>query len=113
MDCKQNWSLFVGKGANMNIEDLGLEEYRHPITKIKLSFYHGKWYVEYRRKPKYFFDRWWWFNDSVHTSYVDAQLRANNLASDGTVLELKHKAVKIEIENNSEKVEIEEQVKSE
>jgi hypothetical protein len=102
VDCKQNWSLSVGKGAEMNIQDLGLEKYHHPIIKIKLSFYRGKWYVEYRRKPKYFFDKWWWFDDSVHTEFNDAQLRASILAADGGVLELKHKVVEIDIEPKTE-----------
>ena len=106
MDCKQSWSLSVGKGANMNIEDLGLEEYLYPIYKIRLSFHAGKWYVEYRRKPKYFFDKWWWFDDSVHTEYNDAQLRANILAADKGVKELRKKVVEIDIETEEPILEV-------
>jgi hypothetical protein len=90
----------------MNIEDLGLEEYLYPIYKIRLSFHAGKWYVEYRRKPKYFFDRWWWFDDSVHTEYNDAQLRANILAADKGVKELRKKVVEIDIETEEPVVEV-------
>ena len=97
MDYKQSWSLSVGKGANMNTEDLGLETYYYPIYKIRLSFHAGKWYVEYRRKPKYFFDKWWWFDDSVHTEFNDAQLRASILASDKGIREFKKKILEIEI----------------
>jgi hypothetical protein len=106
VDCKQSWSLSVGKGANMNIEDLGLEEYLYPIYKIRLSFHAGKWYVEYRRKPKYFFDKWWWFDDSVHTEYNDAQLRANILAADKGVKELRKKVVEIDIETEEPILEV-------
>ena len=106
MDCKQSWSLSVGKGANMNIEDLGLEEYLYPIYKIRLSFHAGKWYVEYRRKPKYFFDKWWWFDDSVHTEYNDAQLRASILAADKGVKELRKKVVEIDIETEEPVIEV-------
>jgi hypothetical protein len=97
VDYKQSWSLSVGKGANMNTEDLGLETYYYPIYKIRLSFHAGKWYVEYRRKPKYFFDKWWWFDDSVHTEFNDAQLRASILASDKGIREFKKKILEIEI----------------
>ena len=113
MDCKQSWSLSVGKGANMNIEDLGLEEYLYPIYKIRLSFHAGKWYVEYRRKPKYFFDKWWWFDDSVHTEYNDAQLRANILAADKGVKELRKKVVEIDIETEEPVVEVVQEVPEE
>jgi len=106
VDCKQSWSLSVGKGANMNIEDLGLEEYLYPIYKIRLSFHAGKWYVEYRRKPKYFFDKWWWFDDSVHTEYNDAQLRASILAADKGVKELRKKVVEIDIETEEPVIEV-------
>lgn len=101
MAYKQNWSLSVGKGADMNTEDLGLEEYLYPIYKIRLSFHAGKWYVEYRRKPKYFFDKWWWFDDSIHTEFNDAQLRANILAADGGIREFKKKTVEIIVGDRS------------
>lgn len=97
MDCKQSWSLSVGKGANMNTEDLGLETYYYPIYKVRLSFHAGKWFVEYRRKPKYFFDKWWWFDDSVHTEYNDAQLRASILAADKGIREFRKKSLEIEV----------------
>jgi hypothetical protein len=106
VDCKQNWSLSVGKGANMNTEDLGLEEYLYPIYKIRLSFHAGKWYVEYRRKPKYFFDKWWWFDDSVHTEFNDAQLRASILAADKGIREFRKKTLEIEISTEEPVAEV-------
>ena len=90
----------------MNTEDLGLEEYLYPIYKIRLSFHAGKWYVEYRRKPKYFFDKWWWFDDSVHTEFNDAQLRANILATDKGIREFRKKTLEIEISTEEPVAEV-------
>lgn len=97
MACKQNWSLSVGKGVNMDTKDLGLEEYYHPIYKVRLSFHAGKWYVEYRRKPKWFFDQWWWFDDSVHTEFNDAQLRATILSSEKGIREFRNKVLEVDV----------------
>ena len=105
MDCKQSWSLSVGKGAEMDTKDLGLEEYYHPIYKVRLSFHAGKWYVEYRRKPKWFFDQWWWFDDSVHTEFNDAQLRATILSSEKGIREFRNKILEVDI--NQEEVSVE------
>lgn len=86
----------------MNTEDLGLEEHLYPIYKIRLSFHAGKWYVEYRRKPKYFFDKWWWFDDSIHTEFNDAQLRANILAADGGIREFRKRSLEIDLVSKAE-----------
>jgi hypothetical protein len=99
VDCKQNWSLSVGKGAKMLIDDLGLEPVIEPVKKIRVQFYRGKWYVEYRRQPKYFFDAWWWFDDSVHVEYNDAYRRAQTLMSDGGIKSLQHKKLEIDMKD--------------
>ncbi len=100
MVCKPNWSLSVGKGANMfdntnNLSNNGLELIYHPITQVRLHFYQGHWYVEYRRKPKYFFDKWWWFDDSKHIEYNDAFVRAQTLAAQGGTKEIRNIQTKI------------------
>jgi hypothetical protein len=77
----------------MNIEDLGLEIVYDPITKVRLQFHAGHWYVEYQRKPKYFFDRWWWFDDSKYAEYNDAFVRAQMLAAEGGTKVIKHKTL--------------------
>ena len=74
-----------------NLSDLGMEIVNHPILKVRLQFHAGKWYVEYQRKPKYFFDKWWWFDDSTFSEYNDAFVRAQTLAAQGAVKELQHK----------------------
>ena len=84
MAYKPNWNFSAGKGANMsNLSDHGLEVILNPITQVRLQFHAGHWYVEYRRKPKYFFDKWWWFDDSKHVEYNDAYVRAQTLAAQG------------------------------
>lgn len=77
----------------MNIDDLGLEIVYRPITQVRLQFHAGHWYVEYQRKPKYFFDRWWWFDDSKYAEYNDAYVRAQMLAAEGGTKEIKHKTI--------------------
>ena len=78
-----------------NLSDLGMEIIHHPILQVRLQFHGGRWYVEYQRKPKYFFDRWWWFDDSTHAEYNDAFVRAQQLAAQGGVKELRHKVATI------------------
>ena len=67
----------------MDINDSGFYLKKHPILKVRVTKYSGKWYVEYRRQPQWFFDRWWWFDDSVHVEYLDAKSRAQKLWSQG------------------------------
>ena len=67
----------------MNLSDQGLEIVLDPIVQVRLSHYNNMWYVEYKRKPKYFFDKWWWFDDSTHAEYNDAYVRAQTLAAQG------------------------------
>jgi len=83
----------------MNIEELGLEIVKHPITKVRVKNYAGKWYVEYQRKPKYFFDKWWWFDDSIFHTYIDAYNRAQILASEGGISEIKPKNIEITVKD--------------
>lgn len=81
----------------MNIEDLGLEIKLSPIKQVRLQHHNNKWYVEYRRAPKYFFDRWWWFDDSVYSNYIDAVARAQMLAAEGGTKTLEHKTQFFEV----------------
>ena len=69
----------------MNISDLGLEIFYEPITDVRLRFQSGKWLIEYRRKPRYYFDKWWWFDDGLYHDYNDAYVRAQILAAEGGV----------------------------
>lgn len=75
----------------MNITDLGYEVVVEPILKVRIRFTDNRWYVEYRRKPRYFFDKWWWFDDSKHVVYNDAYVRAQTLAAEGGVKTLHRK----------------------
>ena len=81
----------------MNIEELGLEQILHPIKKVRVQFHAGKWYVEYQREPRYFFDRWWWFDDSKHPEYKDAFIRGQELAAEGGTKEIRHKTLVFEV----------------
>ena len=67
----------------MNISDLGLEIIKHPITHVRVQPHGSRWYVEYRRKPKYVLDRWWWFNDGLFVEYTTAKARAIELQDCG------------------------------
>ena len=79
----------------MNVADLGYEIVYDPITKVRLKFQEGKWLVEYRRKPKYFFDKWWWFDDGIFKKFEDAKFRAEVLAAQGYVSEIVKQQPKI------------------
>jgi hypothetical protein len=81
----------------VTLDDLGLEIVKHPIKKVRLQFHKGKWYVEFRRQPKYFFDRWWWFDDSIYADYKDAYVRAQMLASEGASQEVKYKTIEFDV----------------
>ena len=77
----------------MNVADLGYEIVYDPITKVRLKFQEGKWLVEYRRKPRYFFDKWWWFDDGLYHDYGDAFVRAQTIAAEGGIKRAKPKQV--------------------
>jgi hypothetical protein len=85
-----------------NLSDLGLEIVKNPITQVRLQFHAGHWYVEYRRKPKFFLDKWWWFDDSKFMEYADAIVRAQTLAAEGGTKEIKHLQTQIFNVNNGE-----------
>jgi hypothetical protein len=67
----------------MDIKDLGLYMKKNPVLKVRVTFYSGKWYVEYQRKPQWFLDKWWWFDDGVFNDFTDARARAQKLWSQG------------------------------
>ena len=73
-----------------SLADHGLEVVKYPINQVRLQFYAGHWYVEYRRKPKFYFDKWCWFDDSKFADYGDAYTRAQILAAEGGTKEIKH-----------------------
>ena len=73
----------------MDISEVGLEAVNTKITSVRLQFYAGKWYVEYRRVPKFYIDQWWWFDDSAFKEYKDAVYRAQVLAAQGYVTEVR------------------------
>ena len=66
-----------------SMHELGLEYVKWPITHVRIHRTDGQWLVEYRRKPKWFFDRWWWFNDGKYVNYTDAAERAALLSNQG------------------------------
>lgn len=68
------------------ILDLGLEYVKWPITHVRIHKTDGQWLVEFRRKPKWVFDRWWWFNDGKYVVYNDARARAQLLVKRGYTL---------------------------
>lgn len=74
-----------------SINDLGLEFVKHPITAVRIHRTDGQWLVEYRRKPKWLIDGWWWFNDGKYVSYNDATARASKLSSQGYYLTTRYK----------------------
>lgn len=83
----------------MNIEELGLEQILHPIKRVRVQFHAGKWFVEYQRNPKWVLDGWWWFDDSIYTDYGDAYIRAQILAAEGGVKEIKYKKLEINVKD--------------
>lgn len=57
----------------------GIYHVHVPITEVRVHRTDGKWLVEYRRVPKYYLDKWWWFNDGTYIEYKDAMDRINHL----------------------------------
>jgi hypothetical protein len=83
----------------MNISDLGLEIIKHPITHVRVQPHGNRWYVEYRRKPKYYFDKWWWFDDSIFIDFRDAYNRAQILAAEGGISEVRKRTIEISVKD--------------
>ena len=74
--------------GDLNINDIGLELEKTYINRTRVGKVDNVWLVEYRRKPKWFFDRWWWFNDGKYVDYREAVNRAKFLAETGYVTKL-------------------------
>lgn len=83
----------------MDIQDLGLYLKKNPIVKVRVTQYNGKWYVEYQRKPKWFLDRWWWFDDSVYSDFLDAKSRAQKLWEQGYYETLDKRQFNFDVKN--------------
>ena len=81
----------------VTLEDAGYEVIKHPIKRVRVQFHAGLWYVEYQRAPRYFFDQWWWFDDSKHPEYKDAFVRGQELAAEGGTKEIRHKTLVFEV----------------
>lgn len=81
----------------MDISEIGLEEVIYPIKKVRVQHHAGHWYVEYQRKPKYFLDKWWWFDDSKYIDYKDAVYRAEVLVAQGGTKEIRHKQIEFTV----------------
>ena len=66
------------------------------ITRLRIFRMHGRWLVEYQRKPRWFLglDRWWWFNDGTYVDYDDALTRINYLRETGYVSVAQFQSVK-------------------
>lgn len=77
--------------AKTSMDDLGLEYVKHPITQVRIHRTDGQWLVEFRRKPKWLIDGWWWFNDGKYVSYTDAAERASKLSGQGYYLKTRYK----------------------
>lgn len=57
-------------------------EYRHvPVTHVRMHRTDNRWLVEYRRKPRWFFDQFWWWNDGTYVNYNDAVQRLEYIKS--------------------------------
>jgi hypothetical protein len=74
--------------------NFGFESVQVPITSVRVHRTDGKWLVEYRRVPKYYIDKWWWFNDGTYVEYADARARVNTLLRAGYVTFVKYSRVK-------------------
>ena len=75
---------------NLNINEVGLEIVKWPITKVRVGKVDDRWLVEYRRKPKWVLDRWWWFDDGKYIDYREAVARAQSMASVGYITSIKN-----------------------
>lgn len=89
--------MLVSPQEEIMVDDLGYDLFKVKIKKVRLSPMRGKWYVEYQlKKSKFFiFDKYWWYDDSLHSNYSDAAVRANVLTSLGYIEVLKKKKTKV------------------
>ena len=79
------------------IADAGFEVIKHPITHVRIHRIDGKWYVEYRRKAKWFFDGFWWFCHGQFAEYTDAYERASMLKARGYYSYIRYKSETFEL----------------
>ena len=75
---------------NLTIKDIGLEVIKWPITKVRVGKVDDRWLVEYRRKAKWVFDRWWWFDDSKYIDYREAVARAQAISAAGYITTIRN-----------------------
>ena len=84
---------------NMTLSDIGMEIIKVPITDVRIHRVDKQWLVEYRRNPKWYFDKWWWFNDGKYVHHNDASARAEILVKFGYVTETKYKMETYKVKN--------------
>lgn len=75
---------------NLTIKDIGLEVIKWPITKVRVGKVDDRWLVEYRRKAKWVFDRWWWFDDGKYIDYREAVARAQAISAAGYITTIRN-----------------------
>lgn len=82
----------------MYIQDLCHEYIRVPVKKVRMRKFGRFWVVEYRMKhPRWIWDKFWWYDESLHSCPAEAAARANILALNGYVDKVKsHKNYNIE-----------------
>ena len=84
----------ISKGGSMLLsDDLGYDIEKIPVSQVRVICHRNKWYVEYRKAVDkdagWFKHLWnhliacWWFDDSLHSNYSDAAVRANVLTATG------------------------------
>jgi len=84
---------------NMTLSDIGMEVIKIPITNVRIHRVDKQWLVEYRRKPQWYFDQWWWFNDGKYVQHNDAAARAELLTEFGYVTTTKYKTETYKVKN--------------
>lgn len=88
--------------TEQTLAETGFEIATHPITHVRIHRTDGQWLVEYRRKPKWIVDGWWWFNDGKYVEYMDARERAELLKARGHYTYLRYLSNEFEVEESYE-----------
>ena len=83
--------------TDKTLAEVGLEVVQHPITHVRIHRIDGQWLVEYRRKPKWLVDGFWWFNDGKYIEYTDAYERAATLKERGYYTYIRYRSDKFEV----------------
>jgi len=74
----------------IDLKDLGYEIVEVPIRQVRVINHGKRWFVEYRLKnSRFWFDKWWWYDDSIHSDFSDASVRAYVLNATGKFERLK------------------------